>query len=498
MNPFATAADILEVLARQFPHFRNKISKAFAMGYTAEDIYEELSKLDKKKAKSALSKPVSKEEDKEFAERIQRRGRNLTQAEQAGAIEYRKEEETKSKLKKGALTAAGLVGGGLALRGLGQLAGRAGQAIIPEVLSAEKELPFLQKAIPFKGQPKIGYQGPSPTNPIKPQITPEPPISPKPNIVPTQSTSPIASDLKRKHVEIIEQLGAEDVIKNLSDQNSPKQLAAILEHVKLTPQQKKWVKTQTDKSLETIVSDYLTFNPPKRKEEEVQSKAALHEEIPQIKQEIPVEKEKNVNTVVELKKKERPTQDADITYPAEFFKGKKSEEISDFNNKTLSTAVDELIERTDEGEDFQTSYGDEWKAVGYRDVTDTRKESYPKREFNTKKSINEIIDKHVPVRGLYKYYFNTAEKRKKMPFQKFVRDVEKSVTELALIRSNPEKHAQIQEEQRNRVEELLKPEKSLKQNKYDDEILEEIEEILFGKKSKEYEDLMERLIKSIR
>ncbi len=509
--------DILEQLGRQFPHFKDKIEKAAQMGYTTEEIYDYLSKLDKKKSKEVLSKPITKEEDREYEARIQRRGRNLTQAEQASAIEYRKEEETKSKLKKGALAAGGLLAGGAAAYGARALLGRAGQAIIPEVLSEQTAIGFSPKAITGRAPPQIGYSGPAPkpTNPIPPPPA-QSPISPA--SAPTASqilknTPDLIKDPKLQHVDIINNLGVGDFIRNLSTRNNAEQIAGALSF-QLKPEQKKWLKDQTNVPLSQIVNDYLSTSqkplPTNNQEENLSSPMAPEStSMPKLNPMIQTYQRNSDGTYPELqptkepatqkpKKMSRSNQDADITFPKEFFKGKSEKDVAELNNRGIEESVNELLERTAEGEEFETSYGDEWKAVGFKDVTEKGKESYPKAKGTKKTHINDIIDRYVPIRGLYAHYFNTAEKRKRMPFSKFQRDVEKSVTELALKKQNPEKYASLEKEQNDRLDYLLKPQKAYESNSLDDEMIEEIDDILFGKKSKDYEDLIEKLMKSIR
>ena len=190
--------------------------------------------------------------------------------------------------------------------------------------------------------------------------------------------------------------------------------------------------------------------------------------------------------------------DPDVQYPQDFFKGKGREEIDNFANDLLDKAISEIKQGLKNGEDYGVFHGDEWQAVGNKDVNEgsPNAPNEPKRHVGPGKKIITEIEKHLPIRGLYKYYFDTPEKRKRHPFNKFSRGYEKAIEEIILKENNPQQYEKSTKDLIQHIKQLEKGE--AKASVFDDELLEEIDDILFRSKPKEYEDLMERLIKRYR
>ncbi len=190
--------------------------------------------------------------------------------------------------------------------------------------------------------------------------------------------------------------------------------------------------------------------------------------------------------------------DPDKKYPRQFFKGKDRSSIDTFANDRLQDAFKEIENGIAAGEDYGVFHGDEWQAVGHKNVNEGAPNSpnEPKRNIQPGKKLIQVIQDHVPIQGLYHYYFDTAEKRKRMPFSKFSRGYEKVVEEMIVKKTNPKMYEKQQEKESEFLN-ALKNDGEVDQSMIP-EVIEEIENLLFNHYDEEFENYLQKMIKSIR
>ena len=513
MNPIMSAISsgfsqkqIIKYLLRQFPQHATKINTAISAGYSIEHILQYLT--GGRKGVNSKSEEI------------------LTEHEQT----RKKHQENRNDVYKGVAGTAAALGAGAF--GLGRLALSANAAVQPSAI-----LPALQ---PQNALAQIGFQSPrglprpgGNMPPAQPTLSPTPPQPGQSPILPTVIAPPgqppvaqpatgagvaAATMPKMPATEVLNQMGLKERVDTmLKAKNNPEQISAAI-NASISPGQRKWFMDQLGKGtvdpFQKVVTDYISSQPvqPLQNKPVVQPEIVpqpiVEPEIEQPKTAIEIQKEEKI-PYGEAKRKEEalkkpskilpPETDADEVFGVKHFTTKKPNEVPSEVNKLLDNTIGELEERLEAGETFDTFAGKEWKATGYKDVTDTGKEMYPERH-GAKNPLLSVIEKHIPTRALYRFQFPNAEDRKRYPFEKFQRNLEKTVSEMLLKKRDPDEYKKMEESQGDRLDEIIKSinNESYQFQEADSEYLSEIDEILFGKKSKDYEDLMERLIKRLR
>lgn len=270
MNPIFTALasnvsidEILGYLIKRYPHMREKIGFALDSGYKPNDIIAMLKSYDKKAFKQTAENPISKKESEYL---MTRRGRKLTQAEQAASNVMQTREKKKEQLKNVGKAALVTAGGYAAAQAIPALLSRLGRGVYPsEILPAQKALPGPQAR---RGLPAPGPQAPTaPTGtpgapPTKPSPQPAPPAGQGTPQTPGPLTPPNAPRAPNpKHTALIKQMGIEGIIQGLSGKEDPATIAQVLDQHFLKPAQKKWISEQTQEPLENVIADYLAEQP---------------------------------------------------------------------------------------------------------------------------------------------------------------------------------------------------------------------------------------------
>lgn len=204
MNPVDSSLEnghseesILSFLSKTFPNIRNKILSSIKAGYSAKEILSFISKITQKQEKQQGGT-----ESQILAQNIRQRDEKLENIAKTGA-------------KLGATA-------------LGTYA--ISRAISPTLQTA------LQSALPNE----------------QPQSNPTAPSEQLSN-APTQN--PLPSDFNSK--DLLESLKVNERVDNWSKKHSHEDIAEILNKYILKPEQKKWLKKQTEHSLDVIVKDYL-------------------------------------------------------------------------------------------------------------------------------------------------------------------------------------------------------------------------------------------------
>jgi len=222
-----TTNQVVKMLIKQFPQYKEQIEKALALGYGADKIIQHITK-DKKGQPTISNEFLTESERQSKLERENKGFRNKV----AGA----------TALAAGAAAATALMPGA-AQAAMGGIQGMLGG-----------------------GQP----QGPSPTpSPMDqtpgqtvgaqvqaPGTIPNVPIPP---IGQQQLPTPQAPQIDSQ--KIIKEMGLEGQIKNLQKAGNDSEAIAAGVEASMRPEQKKWLQSQTQAPVSEIIKDYLTKSP---------------------------------------------------------------------------------------------------------------------------------------------------------------------------------------------------------------------------------------------
>jgi len=500
-------AELIDFFIREFPHIGRRIKQAKNAGHDIQEILNELQGLDKKELK-AREKKAS----------IVDKGNNPLISASDYTSQTSAEQNNQLTPKNVGIAGLGL----MAAAGLSPYASTIASSILPTGNPQTPGTPPSQPLQPGAGlSQQIHQQAQSPVSQAMQAAPPEqvgqaaqaiPPTEPTQNIFQelTKGIDPSTLDPEKQQQlqflgMISDQLQGEG--KDLNDPAFQRLTKKIQDIIKGKPG--------------VIIRESARFEAGK----EDQSKAALQEALPgekatdiQKRLKIPY-----VDAVRLIEKRDAALQqnpsvqssnppvqssnppenqekriDPDIQYPREFFKGKKKQEIEEFANQKLQDAFSQVEKGISEGEDYGVFHGDEWQAVGHKDVNEGSPiaPNEPKRNIQPGKKLIQVIEEHVPIRGLYHYYFDTPEKRKRMPFNKFSRGYEKAIEEMIVRKTNPELYADKQKKENEFLTSIQKNEMP-KSDLFDD-MQEVLEQVLFRQYDDEFEDYLTQMIKKIR
>ncbi len=230
-----TAANIISFLSNKIPGLGNGVKSAKSQGYGDEDILKFL----KNKIPS-----TNKKANEDYSNHLER------YMSSSGLKSKAEKEETRNKFIKGALRTAGTALGAYQLYKnysgiMSQLTG-----------STARQTPTMPNS-PMPNQSTNPQAGFTPGQQIKQDLAlpgqnqNATPTTPQPLPQSLAQTPQIDSE------SIIKQLGFEDFIKDLVKRGNMSEGVAGALHVNMTPEQKKWLKSQTEMPIAEIVKDYL-------------------------------------------------------------------------------------------------------------------------------------------------------------------------------------------------------------------------------------------------
>jgi hypothetical protein len=238
-----TSEEILAFLKKNAPTLSRKIQNLLTGGWAPSEILSFLNQ-DKGSAKQVNfknAKPASPEEI--AAMQIYKSKRDIPQSRDELALQDLTK-FTKNALKVGASLAVPY----LASRAIPKAAQIGAEAIIPEVLPAQKQIPFNPRGLPGQAAKKaIPFQEKGPA------------VSSSPSTPPAMPTNQGVTALKKISSEdLFNQMGLTNRIQSMAEAgNNPEQVTAILDYM-MSSKQKKFIQSQTDEPLSNLVSDYMS------------------------------------------------------------------------------------------------------------------------------------------------------------------------------------------------------------------------------------------------
>lgn len=246
-----TSSQVVKMLIKQFPQYKEQIEKALAIGYGADKILQQITK--NKKGQPTISN--------EF----------LTESEKQAKLE-RENKGTRNKIAGATALAAGTAAATAFMPGAAQAALGGIQGILGGSQPAQPQGPQSTPS-PMEQTPgqTIGAQVQAPGG--VPNV-PAPPQEQQPQIPQVDSQA------------IVKQMGLEGQIENLRKAgNDPEAIAAGVE-ASMRPEQKKWLQSQTQAPIFEVIKDYLSKQEIKQPEQEINlpDKEIQQEEFPPINQ----------------------------------------------------------------------------------------------------------------------------------------------------------------------------------------------------------------------
>lgn len=218
-----TSSQVVKMLIKQFPQYKEQIEKALAIGYGADKILQQITK--NKKGQPTISN--------EF----------LTESEKQAKLE-RENKGTRNKIAGATALAAGTAAATAFMPGAAQAALGGIQGILGGSQPAQPQGPQSTPS-PMEQTPgqTIGAQVQAPGG--VPNV-PAPPQEQQPQIPQVDSQA------------IVKQMGLEGQIENLRKAGNDLEAIAAGVEASMRPEQKKWLQSQTQAPVSEIIKDYVS------------------------------------------------------------------------------------------------------------------------------------------------------------------------------------------------------------------------------------------------